>query len=331
VASKQSKLSQLLLHRFPIVLSFWITCCYCTMMARIRVAHNSTVMAFSSSYHPNFGVGGRRLRKRSSGSTTINLGASFVTSGTRSLGNRKYCYCTPYSRLVREYITTRLFGSKPGSGVEGLVMVENEQDSLRNIDVGALEDTMRAVRDILGYSTYDVSLFLSDDKEVREMNYETRGVNSTTDILSFQLHEAESPGKLKPPEFPDVDDYYTLGDMLISVPYVRRVCKRDQKEFEKLKHQKLSNKDGTEDQAAALIDDDDDRGVSFAMSKEFDPEIRIHMLLVHGMLHLVGYDHIEDEDYEIMVAKEEKVLRLLLERKGSFLATKVKNYIPPAK
>jgi rRNA maturation RNase YbeY len=210
-------------------------------------------------------------------------------------------------------------------------MVENEQDSLRNIDVGALEDTMRAVRDILGYSTYDVSLFLCDDKEVREMNYETRGVNSTTDILSFQLHEAESPGKLKPPEFPEVDDYYTLGDMMISVPYVRRVCKRDQTEFEKLKHQELSNKDGTEDQTASLINDDDDRGVSFAMSKEFDPEIRIHMLLVHGMLHLVGYDHIEDEDYEIMVAKEEEVLRLLLERSGSFLATKVKSYIPPAK
>mmetsp|Transcript_13763 Transcript_13763/g.19724 ORF Transcript_13763/g.19724 Transcript_13763/m.19724 type:complete len:298 (+) Transcript_13763:96-989(+) len=219
---------------------------------------------------------------------------------------------------------TRLFGSKPGSGVEGLITVENEQDSLRNVDIPALEDTMRAIRDILGYSTYDVSLFLSDDKEVKQMNYETRGVNASTDILSFQLHEAEKPGVLQPPEF-DFPEYYTLGDMMISVPYVRRVCKSDQKESEKRLLQRKSITDakteaqrmGTGEQENIL---DDDRGVSLAMSTEFDPEVRIHMLLVHGMLHLVGYDHIEDDDYEIMVAKEEEVLRLLRERKGSFLA-----------
>eukprot|EP00590_Aulacoseira_subarctica_P003212 CAMPEP_0172423600 /NCGR_PEP_ID=MMETSP1064-20121228/17599_1 /TAXON_ID=202472 /ORGANISM="Aulacoseira subarctica , Strain CCAP 1002/5" /LENGTH=193 /DNA_ID=CAMNT_0013165047 /DNA_START=406 /DNA_END=987 /DNA_ORIENTATION=- len=183
---------------------------------------------------------------------------------------------------------------------------------------------MRAIRDILGYSTYDVSLFLSDDKEVKQMNYETRGVNASTDILSFQLHEAEKPGVLQPPEF-DFPEYYTLGDMMISVPYVRRVCKSDQKESEKRLLQRKSITDakteaqrmGTGEQENIL---DDDRGVSLAMSTEFDPEVRIHMLLVHGMLHLVGYDHIEDDDYEIMVAKEEEVLRLLRERKGSFLA-----------
>jgi probable rRNA maturation factor len=274
-------------------------------------------------------------KRSSSSSTTINhFWKSFITT-TNSLGSA----IVNKSNLptIVKY-STRLFGSKPGSGVEGLVIVENEQDSLRNVDVAALEDTMRTIRDILGYSTYDVSLLLSDDREVREMNYETRGVDSSTDILSFQLHEAESPGKLKLPEFPDVDDYYTLGDMMISVPYVRRVCKRDQKEHEK-QQQQGSTSDGsviskvTEEQETNKVItmiDDDDRGVSFAMSKEFNPEVRIHMLLVHGMLHLVGYDHIKDEEYELMVSKEEEVLRLLLERKGSFLATRVKNYTPPA-
>ena len=41
------------------------------------------------------------------------------------------------------------------------------------------------------------------------------------------------------------------------------------------------------------------------MSTVYDPEERIHMLLVHGMLHLVGYDHIEDNDYDLMWRKEE--------------------------
>ena len=39
-----------------------------------------------------------------------------------------------------------------------------------------------------------------------------------------------------------------------------------------------------------------------------DPEQRIRMLLVHGMLHLVGYDHIDDDDYEEMIAREEEIL-----------------------
>ena len=40
-------------------------------------------------------------------------------------------------------------------------------------------------------------------------------------------------------------------------------------------------------------------------------ETRIHMLLVHGMLHLVGYDHIEDEDFQLMADKEEELLEKL--------------------
>jgi hypothetical protein len=37
--------------------------------------------------------------------------------------------------------------------------------------------------------------------------------------------------------------------------------------------------------------DEDNRGVSGAMAAVRDPETRIRMLVVHGMLHLVGYDH----------------------------------------
>ncbi len=38
---------------------------------------------------------------------------------------------------------------------------------------------------------------------------------------------------------------------------------------------------------------------------------RMRTLLVHGICHLLGYDHIKDEDYEIMQKKEEELLKLL--------------------
>ena len=40
------------------------------------------------------------------------------------------------------------------------------------------------------------------------------------------------------------------------------------------------------------------------------------MLVVHGMLHLVGYDHIEDDEYELMVVREDEVLAELKKRLG---------------
>lgn len=36
---------------------------------------------------------------------------------------------------------------------------------------------------------------------------------------------------------------------------------------------------------------------------------RMEILLVHGICHLLGYDHIEDEDYEVMKLKEEVLLQ----------------------
>ena len=37
-------------------------------------------------------------------------------------------------------------------------------------------------------------------------------------------------------------------------------------------------------------------------------ENRMDILLVHGICHLLGYDHIEDEDYLVMKEMEEKLL-----------------------
>lgn len=193
------------------------------------------------------------------------------------------------SRGIRT--STKLFGFKrdtPGNP-PGKIDIYDEQETLPGINISELERTISLLRDILGYPTYDITLLLVDDEYMIDLNYETRGIKKATDILSFPFQDVIiKPGLLDEPDF-DIEDYYALGDMVVDVPYVMRRCEEDKKDR----------------------DDELERGVSGAMASVFDPEDRIKLLLVHGMLHLVGYDHIEDGDHELMVSKEEEVMTKL--------------------
>jgi rRNA maturation RNase YbeY len=207
--------------------------------------------------------------------------------------------------------TSRLFGSKRGvpGNLPGTVSIYNDQKVLVDIDETAIRDTIHRISKILGYETYDVTLLLVDDDEMKETNLETRGIDAPTDILSFPFHFHKRPGLLEEPEF-DVPDYYTLGDMMVCVPYVIRRCREDQEYYTNTDSDALGDVEGqgTSDDEG---DEDDDRGVSGAMATIYDPEKRIRMLLVHGMLHLVGYDHEEDDEYLEMVQREEEILKEL--------------------
>lgn len=200
--------------------------------------------------------------------------------------------CFPPSCQVGKR-TAKLFGTKVAEGnPPGDILIDNDQTTL-DLDLDRLERTITRIRDILGYPTYDVSLLLVEDEEMRETNLESRGINKPTDILSFPFLDCIEPGKLQDPRF-DIPDYYNLGDMMLDVPYVVRGCKEDES---------ISRSKG--------VSIERDRGVSGAMENVFDPEERINMLLVHGMLHLVGHDHEEDEDFELMVSKEEEIMKCL--------------------
>lgn len=214
---------------------------------------------------------------------------------------------------------TRLFGSQRRipSNPLGTVTIYNDQTTLPAIDLDALKQTVHRISNFLGYETYDVTLLLVDDEEMQETNLESRGVNASTDILSFPFHLAQKPGLLEEPEF-DIPDYYTLGDMMVCVPYVIRRCQEDTEYFDKKEIEVGAASDANNRHSDSEDEDfddegvgDDDRGVSGAMGRILDPETRIHMLLVHGMLHLVGYDHESDDEYLEMVERESEVLKEL--------------------
>lgn len=110
----------------------------------------------------------------------------------------------------------------------------------------------------------EISLVITDDDEVRELNATYRGVDEPTDVLSFpQATPGQEFGFVLPP-----GQARHLGDVIISFPRA-------------------------EEQA-------DEYGHSL--------ERELSYLTVHGVLHLLGYDHQEEAEKRVMRSKEEAAL-----------------------
>ena len=112
-----------------------------------------------------------------------------------------------------------------------------------------------------------VSVMLTDDEGIRRVNREFRDVDRPTDVLSFPLNE------LEPGDFDrslcekDLDTgLILLGDMMISVPR----CEEQGKEY----------------------------GHGY--------EREIQYLTVHSVLHLLGYDHVDEGERKRQMRQREK-------------------------
>ena len=115
-----------------------------------------------------------------------------------------------------------------------------------------------------------VSVMLTDEEGIRRVNKEFRGVDSATDVLSFPLNEL-MPGSFAPELCErDLDSgAVLLGDMMISLPR----CEEQGTEF----------------------------------GHGFDREIQY--LTVHSVLHLLGYDHVDEGPMKAqMRAREKEIL-----------------------
>lgn len=120
-------------------------------------------------------------------------------------------------------------------------------------------------------------VFVSGD-EIKNLNKDTRGVDAVTDVLSYPSLEKIKGAKLKKNKFPaDVDENGNL--FLGSIAICIQRAKEQAEEY----------------------------GHSF--------ERELNYLLTHGLCHLLGYDHMTDNDKKEMREKEERVMaRLNLKR-----------------
>ena len=121
-----------------------------------------------------------------------------------------------------------------------------------------------------------LSVFISivGDEEIRTINREQRNKDASTDVLSFptvNYPKGKTAGQcehLLREEYDPDTDACALGDIVISMDHVRA-------------------------QAAEY---------GHSERREYG------YLLTHGLFHLMGYDHMTDEDKPVMRAMEEKSL-----------------------
>lgn len=134
----------------------------------------------------------------------------------------------------------------------------SSKSKLRGPAERSIGELVRQLRDRLAPKAQGISITYLDDRAMRKLNREHRGINKTTDVLSFPLN----PGK---------GEYQHLGDLVISLPTA-------DKQAEKL-------------------------GVSRRREVE--------TLVIHGFLHLCGYDH--EQDQGEMLALQAELERILLQ------------------
>ena len=87
-----------------------------------------------------------------------------------------------------------------------MIHLQNESSQSHQIDLDLLVLAIQTTLDKFQKSDVDLTLRLTDDHEMQALNHRFRGINATTDVLSFNQDFID----------PDTGIYY-LGDLIISV------------------------------------------------------------------------------------------------------------------
>lgn len=96
------------------------------------------------------------------------------------------------------------------------IMVEVDDAFADVVDVADLTAVIAAALAAEQHTRDGVTLVVTSDEAVAELNLNYRGVEGPTDVLSFPAQEP-APGFVSAPE---ISDY--LGDIVIALPYTQR-------------------------------------------------------------------------------------------------------------
>lgn len=159
-----------------------------------------------------------------------------------------------------------------------MIYVDNRQEKIK-ID----EEFQNKLEEVINFALKEeevtvkaeISMLFVDNEEIREINNDTRGIDRATDVLSFPMLDYEDKKVFKEmykdKEFNETfmdGEELVLGDIVLSL-------ERALEQSEEYNH-------------------------------SFNREACY--LVVHSVLHLLGYDHMEDEDKKVMRKREEEIL-----------------------
>ena len=125
-------------------------------------------------------------------------------------------------------------------------------------------------------SSYGLSLVIADDETVRRLNSDYRGLDETTDVLAFALYQPSHYEGDGTPQLSSIQEQFIIaregkcfiGEVIVSYPQ----CLRQ------------------------------------ANAQGHNASQELALLITHGVLHLLGYDHASTEDERAMKAREKLTL-----------------------
>ena len=222
-------------------------------------------------------------------SLVLMRSVSLVSKISTNLGSRSWSQLTSpeFSHSVRAMTTA---GSADELGNKRFLgTIKNTQRS-HIIDEVLIKSCCVSAQEILGMGDFAVDVWFCSEKKIIDLNGEWRGKRKSTDVLSFPVCDFLSPGLLDEADSALLFEKH-LGDIVIAPAYVEKQLRRDQRLH-----------------SEGALDTSKDRGISLAMATEFDLQRRCELLVIHSLVHLVGYDHETYEEWELMTQKEEQVL-----------------------
>lgn len=158
--------------------------------------------------------------------------------------------------------------------------VENETDETFEFDIEKLieELTLKVLKsEKVKYKNVTLNVLFTDNEGIKVINSEFRNIDKETDVLSFPAIPFEKPGDFNVIKGCEADYFDSdtkeliLGDIMISL-------ERAHSQAEEYGH-------------------------SFRREVAF--------LITHSLLHLLGYDHMTDDERLVMEKKQEAVLKAL--------------------
>jgi probable rRNA maturation factor len=153
------------------------------------------------------------------------------------------------------------------------VLIDNRQEEIK-VDEALETFVVQVVEEVIAYEQceeeFEVSISFVNNQEMRSLNKEYRNIDKETDVLSFPLVEfIEEELNTEDEDAEYIEEEIALGDIVISME--------------------------------KAVEQSEEYGHSFKRELAF--------LLVHGMLHLLGYDHDEEASEGEMFDKQEEILK----------------------